>query len=92
MYKCNAATCVDVYQAALMRRGTPKHACLQIVLYIYIYIYIYTYIYIYIYIISTTKVRLDNQVRLQVYIINYCQICMLLLLIFVFFLYSKFRK
>ena len=33
MYKCNAATCVDVYQAALMRRGTPKHACLQIVLY-----------------------------------------------------------
>ena len=38
MYKCNAATCVDVYQAALMRRGTPKHACLQIVLYIYIYI------------------------------------------------------
>ena len=25
-YKCNAATCVDVYQAALMRRGTPKHA------------------------------------------------------------------
>ena len=33
MYKSGAATCVDVYQAALMRRGTPKHACLQIVLY-----------------------------------------------------------
>ena len=33
--------CLDVYQAALMRRRTPKHACLQIVLYIYIYIYIY---------------------------------------------------
>ena len=31
--------CLDVYQAALMRRRTPKHACLQIVLYIYIYIY-----------------------------------------------------
>ena len=30
--------CLDVYQAALMRRRTPKHACLQI---IYIYIYIY---------------------------------------------------
>ena len=28
VYKCNAATCVDVYHAALMRRGTPKHACL----------------------------------------------------------------
>ena len=32
MYNCNAATCVDMYQAALTRRGTPKHACLQIVL------------------------------------------------------------
>ena len=29
--------CLDVYQAALMRRRTPKHACLQIVLYIYIF-------------------------------------------------------
>ena len=56
MYKCNAATCVDVYQAALMRRGTPKHACLQIVLHIYIYIYIYIYICIniYVYYISVT--------------------------------------
>ena len=32
--------CPDVYQAALTRRRTPKHACLQIVQYIYIYIYI----------------------------------------------------
>ena len=32
IYKYNAATYVDVYQAALMRRRTPKHACLQIVL------------------------------------------------------------
>jgi hypothetical protein len=31
--------CLNVYQAALMRRRTPEHACLQIVLYIYIYIY-----------------------------------------------------
>ena len=29
MYKYNAAAYVDVYQAALMRRRTPKHACLQ---------------------------------------------------------------
>ena len=27
---------LDVYQAALMRRRMPKHACLQIVLYIYL--------------------------------------------------------
>ena len=27
----NAATYADVYQAALMRRGTPKHSCLQII-------------------------------------------------------------
>ena len=45
MYKYNAVTYVDLYQAALMRRRTPKHACLQIVLYICIYIHIYIYIY-----------------------------------------------
>ena len=48
-----------VYQDALMRRSTPKHACLQIVL-IYIYICICicicicVYIYIYIYIFTSS--------------------------------------
>ena len=32
VHKFNAVTYVEVYQAALTRRGTPKHACLQIVL------------------------------------------------------------
>ena len=38
VYKYNAATYVDVYQAALKRRRKPKHLCLQIVLIITLYI------------------------------------------------------
>jgi hypothetical protein len=34
MYKYGGIVYLDVYQAALTRRWTPKHACLQIVLYI----------------------------------------------------------
>jgi hypothetical protein len=32
IYMTNVITYLDVYQAALTRRRTPKHACLQIVL------------------------------------------------------------
>jgi hypothetical protein len=32
---------LDMYQAALTRHKTPKHACLQIVLCIYVCIYMY---------------------------------------------------
>jgi hypothetical protein len=37
-YKYECLTYLDVYQAALTGHRTPKHACLQIVIYIYIYI------------------------------------------------------
>ena len=39
LYKYECLTYLDVYQAALMRRCTPKHACLQIVVYNILYIY-----------------------------------------------------
>ena len=41
-YKYKCIKYLDVYQAALMRRRMPKHACLQIVLYIYIYINVFS--------------------------------------------------
>ena len=43
-YKYEGIAYLDVYQAALTRRRTPKHACLQIVYILHIYIYIYIYI------------------------------------------------
>ena len=57
MYKYNAATYVDVYQAALMRRRTPRTCTIYTGTDIYIYIYGYAYMDIYICITSGVHIK-----------------------------------
>jgi hypothetical protein len=69
-YKYECLAYLDVYQAALTRRRTPKHACLQIVLYIYIYIFaLLSYRALYSY-DSTLNILIDIRLYIYIYFIE----------------------